>query len=78
MTEDDRMGRALDGVTASGNIAAAAIRVRYRASILNTTVMSENGDHVLMMVPVPDWNDLVEQIDMFVAVANYIAEQEEP
>jgi hypothetical protein len=73
MTEDDRMGRALDGVTASGNIAAAAIKIRYRAIVLSTS-----DDLVTMMVPVPDWNDLVEQIDMFVAVANYIAEQEEP
>ncbi len=72
MTEDDRMGRAMDGVTASGNIAAAAIKIRYRAIVLSTS-----DDLVTMMVPAAEWKNLVEQIGMFVAVADYIAGQED-
>ncbi len=72
MTVDlDEFGRAMDGVTATGNLAMAAIKVRYRASVL-----SEDAEHVVLMVPAAEWRELVDQNDMFLAVVNHFNELE--
>jgi hypothetical protein len=73
MTTDlDDLAHAMDGVQATGNLAMAAIKVRYRA-----TILSQDNEHVVAMIPTPEWVDLVEQISMFVAVAQHFKEMEE-
>jgi hypothetical protein len=64
--------RAMDGVSVTGNVAMSAIKLRYRA-----TILSEDKEHVVCMIPTPEWVALVDQIDMLVAVVEHFHDLEE-
>ncbi len=63
--------RTMDGVTASNNVAIAAMRLRYTAET------AEQANTVVLTMPTEVWLELVEQVDMFMSVMNYIKEHEQ-
>ncbi len=74
MSEDEelleRFEKAMDAVTATGNLSIAAADL-----FLTARTLSRDEDHLVLLVDADKWLDMKGHLDMFLAVADMIEDE---